>query len=97
MSVVFNRPCISEETLVRKCFSQYQVIWNTLMSINMMDLSIIKPVIFSWKKVSVSIEKNVRVTFIKCAHAIVKRVLKKGRRYSYVDIIVILLFFPLSS
>lgn len=62
------------------------------MSINMMDLSIIKPVIFSWKKVSVSIEKNARITSIKCAHAIVKRVLIKGRRYSYVDIIVILLF-----
>lgn len=59
MSVVFNRPYISEGTLVRKCFSQYQVIWNTLMSINIMDLSIIKPVIFSWKKVSVSIEKKI--------------------------------------
>ena len=35
------------------------------MSINIMDLSIIKPVIFSWKKVSVSIEKNVRITSIK--------------------------------
>ena len=89
MSVVFNRPCISEETLVRKCFSQYQVIWNTLMSINMMDLSITKPVIFSWKKVSVSIEKkNIRITSIKCAHAIVKRALKNGGRNSYIDIII---------
>ena len=99
MSVVCNRPCISEETLVRKCFSQYQVIWNTLMCINMMDLSIIKPVIFSWKKVSISIEKKCKNNF----HKMCPSNCKEGRRNSYVlmlynyFVITTATFFLLSS
>ena len=33
-------------------------------------------------------KKNIRITSIKCAHAIVKRALKNGERNSYIDIII---------
>ena len=54
------------------------------MCINMMDLSIIKPVIFFWKKVSVSIEKKCKNNL----HKMCACNCNGGRRNSYVDIMI---------
>ena len=54
------------------------------MCINMMDLSIIKPVIFFWKKVSVSIEKKCKNNL----HKMCACNCNEGWRNSYVDIMI---------